>query len=113
MASVEKQLLGTETVVALRAKNVHCRICGLSANDLATTFLNAGADFFLLKPIPVDKDSLKRELRRITLGERNWKPPTSDVASDASTDSSTGRTSETSGNDAGKGQTGSMGLLLE
>ena len=33
MASVEKQLLGTETVKALRQQGVDCRICGLSAND--------------------------------------------------------------------------------
>jgi len=49
MASVEKQLLGTETVSALRAKGIKSRICGLSANDLETAFINAGADFFQLK----------------------------------------------------------------
>lgn len=74
MASVEKQLLGTETIVALRGKGVHSRICGLSANDLETAFLNAGADFFLLKPFPVGNDSLLRELDRILFGERNWNP---------------------------------------
>jgi len=52
MASVEKQLLGTETVSALRAKGIESRICGLSANDLETAFINAGADFFELKVCP-------------------------------------------------------------
>jgi len=52
MASVEKQLLGTETVSALRAKGVESRICGLSANDVEAAFVNAGADFFELKVCP-------------------------------------------------------------
>ena len=64
MASVEKRLLGTETVVALRAKGVQSRICGLSANDMRTPFLNAGADLFLQKPIPTREDLLKLELLR-------------------------------------------------
>lgn len=62
MASVEKQLLGTETVAALRAKGIDCRICGLSANDLKTEFLQAGANTFLMKPFPCDKDKLKATL---------------------------------------------------
>jgi CheY-like chemotaxis protein len=39
MASVERALLGTDTVRALRANGVKCRICGLSANDLSDQFL--------------------------------------------------------------------------
>jgi signal transduction histidine kinase/CheY-like chemotaxis protein len=74
MASMEKQLLGTETVAALRSKGCHARICGLSANDVETAFLNAGADFFMLKPIPVSKEGLARELRHVVFGERQWKP---------------------------------------
>jgi CheY-like chemotaxis protein len=58
MASMEKQLLGTETVAALRSKGCHARRCGLSANDVETAFLNAGADFFILKPIPASKEGL-------------------------------------------------------
>ncbi|KAL3909884.1 MAG: hypothetical protein SGILL_007910, partial [Bacillariaceae sp.] len=52
MASVEKQLLGSETVSELRAKGVDCKICGLSANDKEDEFKHAGADAFLFKPIP-------------------------------------------------------------
>jgi CheY-like chemotaxis protein len=49
MASVEKQLLGTETVRELRRRGVVDRICGLSANDKELEFLQAGADCFWLK----------------------------------------------------------------
>jgi CheY-like chemotaxis protein len=49
MASVEKQLLGTETVRELRKRGVECRICGLSANDKELDFLRAGADSFCYK----------------------------------------------------------------
>lgn len=65
MASVEKQLLGTETVVALRAKGVTCCICGLSANDKESEFLEVGADAFLFKPFPCKETVLTRELLRI------------------------------------------------
>jgi CheY-like chemotaxis protein len=59
MASAEKQLLGTETVRALRAKGVGSRICGLSGNDMSEQFLKAGADFFLRKPISCEKDAFR------------------------------------------------------
>lgn len=49
MASVEKQLLGTEAVLELRRRGVTCRICGLSANDKELEFLEAGADCFSFK----------------------------------------------------------------
>ncbi len=49
MASVEKQLLGTEAVRELRKRGVDCRICGLSANDKEFEFLQAGADSFCFK----------------------------------------------------------------
>jgi CheY-like chemotaxis protein len=62
----QKQLLGTETVRMLRAKGVNCRICGLSANDMKDSFLDAGADCFILKPFPCQKDALESELIRIT-----------------------------------------------
>lgn len=65
MASVEKQLLGTETVVALRQKGIECRICGLSANDKETEFLEAGANAFTFKPFPCEPKSLTAELCRI------------------------------------------------
>ena len=62
MASVEKQLLGTETVQAMRAKGVTSLICGLSANDLHQQFLDAGANAFMLKPFPCQKEALELEL---------------------------------------------------
>jgi signal transduction histidine kinase/CheY-like chemotaxis protein len=65
MASADKQLLGTETVQALRAKGVKSRICGLSANDVAKSFLQSGANHFLIKPFPCAKEPLMRELLRI------------------------------------------------
>lgn len=65
MASVERQLLGTETVQALRAKGIRSKICGLSANNLEAAFLNAGADAFLLKPFSCDKDALEGDLLRV------------------------------------------------
>lgn len=68
MASVEKQLLGTETCRELRARGFTARICGLSANDLQTQFINAGADAFMIKPFPAQKDVLELELKRIIFG---------------------------------------------
>jgi CheY-like chemotaxis protein len=66
MASVQQQLLGTETVRAIRAKGVHRPIiCGLSANDVEDAFLHAGSDAFMFKPFPCKQDLLKKELLRI------------------------------------------------
>jgi signal transduction histidine kinase/FixJ family two-component response regulator len=65
MASVEKQLLGTDSVAALRVKGVTSCICGLSANDKEKEFMEAGADAFLFKPFPCEERALKRELIRI------------------------------------------------
>ena len=65
MASVEKQMLGTETVRALRAQGVTSKICGCSANNMEDEFMEAGADCFCLKPFPCEKDELRRELLRI------------------------------------------------
>jgi signal transduction histidine kinase/CheY-like chemotaxis protein len=59
MASTEKQLLGTETVRALRAKGFKNTICGLSANDIERSFISAGADCFILKPIPCERSKLE------------------------------------------------------
>ena len=68
MASVEKQLLGTETCRELRARGFKARICGLSANDLQAQFFNAGADAFMIKPFPAQKEVLELELKRIIFG---------------------------------------------
>lgn len=65
MTSVEKQLLGTEATRALRAKGVSARICGLSANDAEQLFLDAGANAFMFKPFPCEKDALTKELLRV------------------------------------------------
>jgi CheY-like chemotaxis protein len=65
MASVEKTLLGTETVSILRSKGITSRICGLSANDKEEEFKDAGADAFLFKPIPCDAQRLRQTLRQI------------------------------------------------
>ena len=67
MASVEKQLLGTEAVQELRKAGVSCRICGLSANDKELEFLQAGADSFCFKPFPCEPVALTQELSRISL----------------------------------------------
>jgi CheY-like chemotaxis protein len=58
MASHGNRLLGTETVVQMRKRGVDCTICGLSANDLADAFTEAGADAFLMKPFPSKPDEL-------------------------------------------------------
>lgn len=73
MATADNQLLGTETIQALRAKGENCRICGLSANDLRDAFINAGADDFVLKPIPCKVVDLQRLLRKILV------PPSASV----------------------------------
>lgn len=65
MASVEKQLLGTEATRALRSRGVTSKICGLSANDTEEQFLDAGANAFMMKPFPCDKTGLTRELLRV------------------------------------------------
>ena len=65
MASVQKQLLGTETVAELRHRGVTCRICGLSANDKESDFLEAGADVFCFKPFACEKGALRQELLRV------------------------------------------------
>jgi signal transduction histidine kinase/CheY-like chemotaxis protein len=69
MASVDKQLLGTETARALRAKGIVSKICGLSANDIEKNFLDSGADAFIMKPLPCRKEALSLELLRILSGK--------------------------------------------
>jgi len=65
MASIEKQLLGTETVLAMRSRGVDCIVCGLSANDMENQFMQAGADCFMFKPFPCEKEALAHELQRV------------------------------------------------
>jgi CheY-like chemotaxis protein len=85
MASVDKQLLGTETVRALRAKGVTSRICGLSANDMEKPFLRNGANGFLIKPFPCTKDPLTRDLLRILYEEPDLVHETCSTISGGST----------------------------
>lgn len=83
MASVEKQLLGSETVRALRRKGVSSTICGLSANDLGDTFIECGADAFMLKPFPCEIEKLRRELllvRQAGINNGNVNKPTTATA---------------------------------
>jgi CheY-like chemotaxis protein len=70
MASTEKQLLGTETVRALRAQGFKNTICGLSANDIEQPFISAGADCFILKPIPCEKSRFEAVLDGILSSDR-------------------------------------------
>lgn len=71
MASVEKQLLGTETIAALRNKGVKSRLCGLSANDKEDEFFEAGADAFMFKPFPCEAYELTQALCQILYSDRN------------------------------------------
>lgn len=83
MASVEKQLLGTETCRILRAKGVGSIVCGLSANDMESSFLDSGADAFMMKPLPCDVGSLKRELLRVLASGRESVASTQPESEDA------------------------------
>lgn len=65
MASIEKQLLGTVTVKSMRFNGVNSVICGLSANDVEESFIKAGADAFMFKPFPCNKNELAQELVRV------------------------------------------------
>jgi DNA-binding response OmpR family regulator len=65
MASIQKQLLGTETVRALRSLGYRGVLCGLSANSMEEAFLGAGADAFMVKPFPCEAGLLTRELSRV------------------------------------------------
>lgn len=69
MASVDKQLLGTETAHALRAEGyTDLIICGISANDMEEAFLSAGADAFMVKPFPMNPEALGRKLLKVLYG---------------------------------------------
>lgn len=82
MASVEKQMLGTETARALRSKGVESIICGLSANDMQQQFLESGANSFMMKPFPCKKDAMAQAFQEV-LSSGNYKTNLHGVASDA------------------------------
>jgi signal transduction histidine kinase/CheY-like chemotaxis protein len=69
MASIQKQLLGTECARALRSKGFKGLICGLSANAMGDAFISAGADAFMIKPFPCEKEQLRKELCRVLFGD--------------------------------------------
>ena len=56
----------------MRAVGVKSTLCGLSANDMEFEFLRAGADYFLLKPLPFKPEALEEVLQRITGGRRRY-----------------------------------------
>lgn len=81
MAGPVKQMLGTETCVAMRAANVMggsqqpSIICGLSANDLEEGFKSSGATSFMMKPFPCAPKTLRIELSKLLeLGNRHESP---------------------------------------
>jgi CheY-like chemotaxis protein len=89
MASIEKQLLGTETVRALRAHGVTSTICGLSANDKAQEFINAGADTFMSKPFPCGKEGMRAAILRVLEeGEKRLSKAATTTQTEVSLDSS-------------------------
>eukprot|EP00536_Pseudo-nitzschia_multiseries_P005710 jgi/Psemu1/303548/fgenesh1_kg.111_\ len=89
MASVQKQLLGTETVRAIRAKGFYKPIiCGLSANDVEDAFYHAGSDAFMFKPFPCKLDELKTELLRIINTRRRGRHNNSNSSSSSSSSNS-------------------------
>ena len=71
MASIQKQMLGSEATRALRSKGFKGIIVGLSANDMGDTFLAAGANFFMFKPFPCEQGPLKQELSRILVSDQD------------------------------------------
>ena len=65
MSSTSKTLLGTETIRRMRSNGCESTICGLSANDVEHDFVAAGADCFVLKPLPCKSADLKNTLVKI------------------------------------------------
>ena len=84
MVSINKQLLGSETARALRARGVKSLICGLSANDVEDLFIDAGADSFMFKPFPGGVVALKKELNRVLYEDGTFDRP--DTSGSADTD---------------------------
>jgi signal transduction histidine kinase/CheY-like chemotaxis protein len=75
MASVEKRLLGTETALAMRTKGIKSKLVGLSANDLRDAFIGAGADDFILKPMPCKPSALRQVLRDLLCPGEDYSVP--------------------------------------
>jgi CheY-like chemotaxis protein len=60
-----KPLPGTETVREMLARGVMAQICSLSANNVEQEFLENGADLFMRKPFPGEKEALRIALWHI------------------------------------------------
>jgi CheY-like chemotaxis protein len=66
MGTDESKLLGSDAVYQLRKQGVRDTIiCGMSANDVESMFLDAGADAFCFKPWRFQTQSMKSELERV------------------------------------------------
>jgi CheY-like chemotaxis protein len=65
MESTQVTLNGTECVRLMRVAGVASTICGLSANEVEDQFMAAGADSFLLKPFPFERESLQKALSHV------------------------------------------------
>eukprot|EP00977_Amphora_coffeiformis_P000608 scaffold134_cov94-Amphora_coffeaeformis.AAC.14 len=57
MPCTDRTLLGTEIIRKLRTLGVSSMICGLSKNFIPQEFMDAGADHFLRKPVPCQKEA--------------------------------------------------------
>ena len=51
---------------SMRSRGVTCTLCGLSANDMEREFKEAGADQFMLKPLPFERQTLQKSLLQVT-----------------------------------------------
>eukprot|EP00980_Cylindrotheca_fusiformis_P016889 scaffold5114_cov67-Cylindrotheca_fusiformis.AAC.7 len=63
-------LLGTDTVVAMRRRNVDSVIVGCSGNDIDDQFTEAGTDWVMKKPTPPN-DVIVKKLKQLLLARRN------------------------------------------
>jgi CheY-like chemotaxis protein len=98
-------LLGTETVLAMRRKNIESIIIGCSGNDIDNEFMEAGSDWVMGKPTPANSVILKKLRKLIWKCRQNGCPngyPKSGATNDTR-DPGEGRTSSGSRKRAGSG----------
>jgi CheY-like chemotaxis protein len=68
---MKEKLLGTGVIAALRERGTKSIICGMSnTTEKEAEFLKAGADYFVLKPIPGRALDLRREFIRLGFGAK-------------------------------------------
>eukprot|EP00522_Entomoneis_paludosa_P009886 CAMPEP_0172454726 /NCGR_PEP_ID=MMETSP1065-20121228/11634_1 /TAXON_ID=265537 /ORGANISM="Amphiprora paludosa, Strain CCMP125" /LENGTH=1107 /DNA_ID=CAMNT_0013207105 /DNA_START=52 /DNA_END=3375 /DNA_ORIENTATION=+ len=71
MTSVNESILrGIDTIKLMRERGVKSLICGLSANEQEHDFLDAGANYFQLKPLPCSPPDLEVLLEKILAKRR-------------------------------------------